>query len=109
MESKWMRELALPYVEQLPLESVVDIAKVEYDYDLETTTTAPPRHQVPIKVTTTQGETYSLWAKVVELKEDVPSILTFTRLHQDIVFHEYAEVAFPKGYHNGTIYTSADI
>lgn len=109
MESKWVRELATPYLEQLPLESVTGIAKVEYDYELETVTTAPPRHQVPIKVTTTKGDTYRLWAKVVELEEAVPSILTFTTLSQDLVFHEYADVAFKKGYYNGTIYTSVDL
>lgn len=109
MEKKWQRELAYPYVEQLPVKSETQITSIEYDYDLEVSTEAPSKNKIPVRIATENGKELSLWVEVVKLDEAVPSILTFNELEKDLVFHELSEVFLKKGYYDGKLYTNQEI
>lgn len=105
-EQKWIRDVAIPHMEQLPLKSEMAIDTIEYDKDLEKTSEKPSPEMVPVKVTAKDGEAYSLWAEVIKLDDNLPSLLTFTHLENDLRFNEYAAVYLEKGYYNGTLYTN---
>lgn len=109
-EAKWEEELAIPYLDSLPLKAVTNIETISYNRNLRERDKGLSEGDVPVTIETSTGTKYNLWVTVEQIPKESPTpLLTYRYLKEDLKFHDRSSESFEKGYYDITLYTNKPI